>query len=49
MDLVGSECSKGSRKSMGERWDVVGNIGESAGSRHRCYRKRSGRGEVVSF
>ena len=31
-DLVGSECTKGSRKLMGERWDVVRNIGEGAGT-----------------
>ena len=34
---------------MGEQWDVVGNVGEGAGSRHRCYQRRSGRGEVVSL
>ena len=49
MNLVGSEHTKGSRKSVGERWDVVGNVGEGVGSRHRCYQRRSGRGEVVSF
>ena len=49
MNLVGSEHTKGSRKSVGERWDVIGNVGEGAGSRYRCYRRRSGHGEVVSF
>ena len=49
MDLIGSERTKGSRKSVGEQWDVVGNVGEGVGSRHHCYRRRSGCGEVVSF
>ena len=49
MDLVGSERTKGSKKTVGERWDAVGNAGEGAGSRRHCNRRRSGRSEVVSF
>ena len=49
MDLVGSERTKGSRKTVGEQCDVVGNAGEGVGSRCHCYQRRSGHGEVVSF
>ena len=49
MDLVGSEHTNGSKKMVGEQWDAVRNTGEGAGSRHHCNRRRSGRGEVVSF
>ena len=49
MDLVGSERTKGSKKTVGERWDAVGNAGEGVGSRCHCNRRRSGRSEVISF
>ena len=49
MDLVGSEHTKGSRKTMGERWDVVGNAGEGVGSRCHCYQRKLDYSEVISF